>query len=148
MSYGIKGAAAALVAMAGALSAGTGAAEAGWRDHAKKHGAGFYVEKYADQYVTQDNKYKGSKHDTHSGEYYNTKTGKWTGKKYDGEYSSSSEQGNKASPKKAGASAASLQKKPGKKPTVVSEAASQAGAFSAGEAYGPPMPEELARFSK
>lgn len=157
MTHGIKAAAAALLALAGSFSAGSGAAEAGWRDHARKHGAGFYVEKYADQYVTQDNKYKGSKHDKHSGEYYNTKTGKWTGKKYDGEYSSNEQPRKNVAAKKSGTPVAAVQKKPSaasksvaQNPgrAVVSEAVPQSSAYSSGEVYGPPMPEELARFSK
>jgi hypothetical protein len=95
MKLNPKAAAAALLALAGTLALPFGAANAGWRDYAFKHGAGYYVEKYADKYVTEDNRYKGSKHDKWSGEYYDTKTGKWTGKKHDGEYSSKSSKSTK-----------------------------------------------------
>lgn len=96
MTLKLKAAAAATLALAGTLALPSGAANAGWRDYASKHGAGYYVEKYADKYVTEDNKYKGSKNDKWSGEYYDSKTGKWTGKKHNDEYSSKSSKSSKS----------------------------------------------------
>ena len=68
-------------------------------DRLRSHGLG----KWVDEYVKEDSsgkvQYKGSKHDTYSGEYYNNKTGKWTGKKYDGEVKSTSTSTRKSSTK-------------------------------------------------
>ena len=82
---------AAVLALAGIAVLPVGAAEAKtWRQWAHQYGGGNYVDKYANDYVGEDKNgktyYKGSKHDTYSGEYYNNKTGKWTGKHYDGKH--------------------------------------------------------------
>ena len=65
----------------------------------RSHGLG----KWVDEYVKEDSsgkvRYKGAKQDTYSSEYYNNKTGKWTGKKYDGEVKSTSTSTRKSSTK-------------------------------------------------
>jgi hypothetical protein len=137
--------AAGLAALAAAVSAPYGAAEAGWRDHAYKHGAGFYIETYVDDYVTKDNRYKGSKHDKTSAKYYDKKTGKWTGEGYDGERRGKSASAKPKSTKivrSAGSGTTSAQKSAAK---TSAYAASGASAYAAGEGevYGPPMPKEL-----
>lgn len=91
MTLDMKTAAAGLLALAGMLTLPLGTAEArSWRSYAHQYGGGYYVDKYASKYVGEDKNghtyYKGSKHDKWSGEYYNNKTGKWTGKTYDGEW--------------------------------------------------------------
>ncbi len=113
MNMNIKAAAAGALALAGMLTLPFSAAEAKtWRQWANQYGGGSYVDKYANDYVGEDKNgktyYKGSKHDKYSGEYYNNKTGKWTGKKdYDGEYGGKSSKEYSSNSSKSKSSTAS-----------------------------------------
>ena len=114
MNMNIKAAAVGAVALAGMLTLPFSAAEAKtWRQWANQYGGGYYVDKYANDYVGEDKNgktyYKGSKHDKYSGEYYNNKTGKWTGKKdYNGEWGGKSSKEYSSNSSKSKSSTASV----------------------------------------
>lgn len=67
-------------------------------DRLRSHGLGKWVDKYVDEDKSGTVRYKRAKQDTWSQDYYDSTTGKWTGKKYEGEQATG--EANKTSKKK------------------------------------------------
>jgi hypothetical protein len=158
----------ALIALVATIALPAGAAEAGWRDYAYKHGAGYYIEKYVDKYVTEDNRYKGSKRtktaksgNSSGGTKSASKSGKsstQTASLESGKPYKSTKTTRSIKTEKTTVSLTKTSKKPVKTNTEdeieaapepakskarVEASAGEQQEYGEPEAYGPPMPKEL-----